>query len=142
MGLISQPTEFSSRLFLFLSVFKLLVHNAGLTFLHENSSVWRQPSQTRECQKSLWQPITYKIVFAKYHFFMPSSKLTMARTTPSDLVPWKLMLYFLSIFWQKEIALYCLQLKYRHEVKSLIADTAIALLLKHLATEMSTNIGF
>lgn len=86
MGLISQPTEFSSRLFLFLYVSNLLVHNAGLTFLHENSSVWRQPSQTSECQKSLWQPITYTIVFAKYHF-MPSLKLTTARRTPSDLAP-------------------------------------------------------
>lgn len=38
MGMISQPTEFSSRLFLCLSVSKLLVHNTGLIFLHENSS--------------------------------------------------------------------------------------------------------
>jgi len=38
MGMISQPTEFTSRHLLCLSVFKLLVHNVGLTFLHENSS--------------------------------------------------------------------------------------------------------
>lgn len=38
MGIISHPIEFNSTLFLFLSVSKLLVHNAGLTFLHENSS--------------------------------------------------------------------------------------------------------
>lgn len=134
MGMISQPTEFSSRLFLCLSASKHLVHNAGLTFLHENSSCM---------EKAFTNKGAPRIPVAAYYIYNSVSKLPLlwaffeVRTIPSDLAPRQLILYFLSVFRQKETALSCLQLKYRHKGKSLIADTDVAALIKHFFSQKS-----
>lgn len=95
MGMISQPTEFSSRLFLCLCVSKLLVHNAGLTFLHDNSTCM-EAALTNKGAPHIPVAACYK------HNRISKLPLLWAffevRTILNDLAPRQLILYFLSIF--------------------------------------------
>lgn len=91
MGMISQPTEFSSRLFLCLCVSKLLVHNAGLTFLHDNSTCMEAAFTNKGVPH---------IPVAACYIHNSVSKLPFlwaffeVRTIPNDLAPRQLILYF------------------------------------------------
>lgn len=136
MGMISQPTEFSSRLFLCLCVSKLLVHNAGLTFLHDNSTCMEAAFTNKGVPH---------IPVAACYIHNSVSKLPFlwaffeVRTIPNDLAPRQLILYFFFPYSDKEKQHYPVCSSSTGMRANLQLQTS---LMKHLFSEIFTCVGF
>lgn len=115
-GLISHPTEYSSRFLL------------GLNFLCENSSCMEQPSKRSECHKALEQHITSTTVFPNYHFSVLSSslQLTTARTIPSNLTKANFVFSFHILRKRNYVILFVAQIQTQNQIFNCIHNYCIA----------------